>query len=81
MVVELHEAHLDKLANLAGPLHGISDMVAHAAIRSREKASRQFRQLRSILNPSVSSGLDRTDVPNAYAVLREGEDVQRIPLW
>ena len=54
--------------------------MAHVAICSREKASRQFRQLRNILNPSASSGLDRIDVPNAYAVLRIGEEVPRIPL-
>ena len=45
-----------------------------------KKASHQFRQLRSILSPSASSGLDRIDVPNSYAVLRIGEEVPRIPL-
>ena len=80
MVVELREAHLDEMANLAGALHSMLETAARAAICSREKASRQFRQLRSILNPSVSSGLDRIDVPNAFAVLREGEEAPRIPL-
>ena len=62
MAVELREAHLDEMANLAGELHGMSETAARAAICSREKASRQFRQLQSILNPLVSSGLDRIDV-------------------
>ena len=80
MASKLFEDHLEEMAKLAGALHGTSDTVARAAICSREKASRQFLQLRSILNPSASSGLDRIDVPNAYAILRIGEEVPRIPL-
>ncbi|WP_317203178.1 hypothetical protein [Janthinobacterium sp.] len=40
----------------------------------------QFRQLRSILRTTTSSGLERIDVPNIYAVLRPGEPIPRIPL-
>jgi hypothetical protein len=53
---------------------------ACAAIEAREQSSRQFRQLRQIFQNGASSGLDRIDVPNSYAVLRQKEDTPRIQL-
>ena len=52
----------------------------YAAIEAREQSSRQFRHLRQIFNNGASTGLDRVDVPNEFAVLRPGEETPRIPL-
>ena len=78
--VALRAQHLVAAAQLAATLHNQSEAAAIAAIGAREKASRQFRQLRSILKAGQSSGFDRLDIPDVFAVLREGEETPRIPL-
>ena len=78
--VALRHLHLIAAAKLAATLHHTSEAAAVSAIAAREKSSRQFRQLRSILKVGQSSGFDRLDIPDVYAVLREGEEVPRIPL-
>ena len=77
---ELRDDHLAETAKFAASLHNMATESAIAAIRAREKSSRQFRQLRSILRTSTSAGLERIDVPNSNAVLRQGEQIPRIPL-
>ena len=77
---DLRDEHLADCAKLASALHNMSDAAATASIRSREKSSRQFRQLRSILKSSSASGLERIDVPNLQAVLRNGEATPRLQL-
>ncbi|WP_288993383.1 hypothetical protein, partial [uncultured Marinobacter sp.] len=76
----LREQHSAETAKFAATVHKMDPKAAGAAIAARELSSKQFRQLRSVMKPSRSTGLDRIDVPNEYAVLREGEDVPRIPL-
>ena len=77
---EHREAHNYEVAKLASVLHGMSESAAQSAIAARERASRQFRQLRSIFKPGRSQGLDRIDVPNSFAVRRDNEQVPRVPL-
>jgi hypothetical protein len=67
-------------ATFLAATHGMSAKAACAAIAARERFSRQFRQLWSIMNSGASYGLDRIDVPNSYAVLRRGEELPQIPL-
>ena len=76
----LRAEHLQQTATLLMDLYGLSKSAACNAIAHREKSSAQFRQLRSVFNTSSASGLDRIDVPDEYAVLRQGETVPRIPL-
>jgi hypothetical protein len=79
--VEYREKCLAENAALFGTLHGFSRDNAAKAILAREKSSAQFLQLRSILNPSQSYGLDRIDVLDHYAVLEQDDQtVPRIPL-
>ena len=77
---DLREHHLTEMAKLSAALHNTNNDSVCAAIRAREKSSRQFRQLRGTLRTSTSAGLERIDVPNNQAVLRPGEPVPRIPL-
>jgi hypothetical protein len=77
---ELREQHMTNQAQFIAALHGMSDVAARAAIASREKSSNQFRTLRQIFKGGWSSGLERLDVPNQFAVLRQHETVPRIPL-
>lgn len=77
---DLRDNYLVDTAKLSAALHNTSVASASAAIQAREKSSRQFRQLRGILRTSTSSGLERIDVPNKYAVLRQNEDVPQFPL-
>jgi hypothetical protein len=76
----LHEQYRAEMAKFSAVVHGMDAGAARKAIDIRERAKKQFRQLRSVLKPATSHGLDRIDVPNEYAVLREGEEVPRIPL-
>ena len=78
--VSLREQHQEETAQLAAQLHGTAQATAQADIASRERRNRQYRQLRQILSGPQSGGLDRIEVPNAYAVRRDGEAVPRIPL-
>jgi hypothetical protein len=78
--VELREAHTAEAAKLAALLHRTSESGAQKAIAAREKASRQFRQLRSSIKDQGSNGVDRIDIPDSFAVLGEGEKVPRIQL-
>jgi hypothetical protein len=79
--VEHREKCLAQNAALFGSLHGFSSKNAAKAILAREKSSKQFRQLRSIMNPAQLYGLDQIDVPDQYAVHAEDESViPRIPL-
>ena len=66
---ELREGHLAEMANLTSALHRMLAAAASKAIAAREKASKQFRQLRHVLNTTSASGLERIDVPNTFAVL------------
>jgi ribonuclease HI/exonuclease III len=77
---DLRTEHLQERATFLEATHGLSAKAACNAIAARERSSRQFRQLRAVLNPGVMQGLDRIDVPNKDAVLRRGEDIPRIPL-
>ena len=77
---ELRETHLTDMALLQADLHGMEVKAARHAIAAREKASKQYRQLRGIFGIPQVSGLDRIDVPNSFAVLRVGEPIPRIPL-
>ena len=76
----LREQHSAETAKFAAAVHNMSVPAAGAAIAARERSSKQYRQLRSAMKPGRSNGLDRIDVPNEYAVLREGEAVPRILL-
>ena len=78
--IALREEHQSECAALAAELHGTTTATAQSAIAHRERRSRQYRQLRLILSGPSSGSLDRVDVPNEYAVLREGEATPRIPL-
>ena len=76
----LRTLHLEATARLSATLHKMSDEAAVSAIAAREKSSRQFKQLRSIFKSGMSSGFDRLDIPDLFAVRREGEETPRIPL-
>ena len=73
-------AFMETTAKLSASLHNMSDAAAISAIAAREKSAKQFRQLRSIFKKGRSSGFDRLDIPDKFAVLREGEEPPRIPL-
>jgi hypothetical protein len=77
---KLREEFLRERATFLAATQGMSEAAACSAIETRERSSRQFWHLRSIFRQGVSSGLDRIDIPNSYAVLRPGEDIPRIPL-
>jgi hypothetical protein len=77
---ELRDEHMRERAAFLEATHGMSAKAACNAIAARERSSRQFRQLRSIMHTGATYGLDRIDVPNNYAVRRRGEDIPRIPL-
>jgi hypothetical protein len=72
---EHREKCLAQNAALFVSLHGFSSKNAAKAILALEKSSKQLRQLRSILNPAQSYGLDQIDVPDQYAILAEDESV------
>ena len=78
--IELRELHMNDPAQFLAALHGMPDVSARAAIAAREKSSRQFRTLRSIFHKGRSSGLERLDIPNDFAVLRQDEPQPRIQL-
>ena len=77
---DLRSDHLRERAMFMAATHSMTEHSACACIEACEKSSRQFRQLRAVFNPGASYGLDRIDVPNSFAVLRQGEDIPRIPL-
>ena len=77
---ELRESYMTEQAALLAALHGMSEVAARAAIVSREKLASQFWTLRRIFKQGRSNGLERLDVPNEYAVLRQGEAQPRIQL-
>jgi ribonuclease HI len=78
--VTLREQHAAETAKFYATVHNMDTAKAARAIASRELSSKRFRELRSVMKPGRSNGLDYLDVPNADAVLREGEEVPRIPL-
>ena len=53
---------------------------ALAAIKQRETAARNKTQMAPVYHEAKSSGVDRIDVPNEYAVPRPNEPTPRIPL-
>jgi len=59
---------------------GVSQPSAISVIQQREQAERNKRQMNPVFKETKSSGVDRIDVPNAFAVLRPNEAVPRIPL-
>ena len=77
---QLRVEFLTEMAKLAASLKHCPVSKALQEIQLREKMARKFRTLRKIFKPGKSSGLDRIDVPNEFAVRREGEEVPRIPL-
>ena len=77
---ELRETHMHDQAQFIAALQGMTDVAARAAIAAREKSSNQFRNLRRIFHGTRSNGLERLDVPNAFAVLRQNEEAPRIQL-
>jgi ribonuclease HI/exonuclease III len=77
---DLREAHMTDQAQFLAALHNMSDVAARAAIATREKSSGQFRNLRQIFKGPRSSGLERLDVPNEYAVRRQTEAIPRMQL-
>jgi hypothetical protein len=74
------EQYSAETAKFSASLHHMDTNAASAAIAAREGASKHFSQLRSVMKPGRSNGLDRIDVPNDYAVSYENEEVPRIPL-
>ena len=74
------QQHLDAMGRLAGALHKCESSAASRRIEASEKASRQYRTLRSIFRDGQSSGFDRLDIPDSYAVLRKDEPIPRISL-
>ena len=76
----LREEFLRERATFLAASHGMSEGAACAAIEAREKSSKQFRHLRQIFRKGASGVLDRLDVPNSFAVLRQGEEIPRIQL-
>jgi hypothetical protein len=76
----LRETFLQESANLSASLHRWDATAARKSILARERASRQFRELRRILHGGRSSGFDRLDIPDEYAVRQEGAAIPRIPL-
>jgi hypothetical protein len=74
------ESYLTEVAQLSASLHRWEVAADRSAILAREKASPQFKELRRILNGGSTSGFSRLDIPDAYAVLQEGEDVPRLSL-
>ena len=77
---DLRDEHMHERAKFLAEIQGMPLNAACAAIAARERSSRQFRQLRSIMNKGATYGLDRIEVPNSFAVLRRGEELPRIPL-
>jgi hypothetical protein len=77
---DLWTEYLHERATFQAATHSMSEHAACASIEACERSSRQFRQLRTVFNPGASYGLDRIDVPNSFAVLRQGEEIPRIPL-
>jgi hypothetical protein len=76
----LREEFLKERGKFLAATQGMSEHAACAAIEARERSSQQFRQLRQIFQRGASSGMERIDVPNSYAVLRQGEEIPRISL-
>jgi hypothetical protein len=60
----LREQHSVETAKFSASLHNMDTKPAGAAIAARERASKQFSQLRSVMKPGRSDDLDRIDVPN-----------------
>ena len=75
----LREEFLSEQAKFLAATQGMTEHAACVAIETRERSSRQFRQLRQIFQRGASCGLDRIEVPNNFAVLRLGEEIPRIP--
>ena len=76
----LREEFLRERGKFLAATQGMSEHAACAAIEARERSSRQFWQLRQIFQRGASSGMERIDVPNSYAVLRQGEEIPRSSL-
>jgi hypothetical protein len=76
----LREEHLRESASFFAATQQMLEKAAAAAIAARERSLQQFRHLRSIFHKGASYGLDRIDVPDSYAVLRQNEETPRIPL-
>ncbi len=77
---DLRTDFLRERAAFQAATHSMTEHAACASIEACERSSRQFCQLRNVFNPGASYGLDRIDVPNSFAVLRQGEETPRIPL-
>jgi hypothetical protein len=76
----LIEEFLKERGKFLAATQGMSEHAVCAAIEARERSSQQLRQLRQIFQRGASSGMERIDVPNSYAVLRQGEEIPRILL-
>jgi hypothetical protein len=76
----LREQHLQDMAKLAALLHNMSEKATRLAIAWREKTTRQFNEAHPLLNGVQSMGMDRLEVLDSFAVLREKEPHPRIPL-
>ena len=74
------EKYTNEAADLQAARHGISHNNALAVIKQCEKAARNKSQMAPVFHAAKSSGVDRIDVPNEFAVLRPNESTPRIPL-
>ena len=74
------ELYMCEQAELLAALQDMPDEAARASIVAREKSSKQFRTLRRIFKQGHTSGLERLDIPDENAVLRQGEAQPRIRL-
>jgi len=77
---QLRQCFQRECAALHASLHHTSEEKAVKEIELRERLRRNYQQLRAVFKPGQSTGLDRIDVPDTYAVCREGEATPRIPL-
>jgi hypothetical protein len=69
----LREQHLQDMAKLVSSLHNMSEKAVQLAIAWREKTARQFNEARPLLNGMQSGGMDRLEVLDKYAVLRQAK--------
>jgi hypothetical protein len=56
----LHEQHLAETAKFSAIVHTMDESAARVAIEARELASKKYRQLRLVMKPGRSNGLDLT---------------------
>jgi len=77
-LAQLREEFQTEVAKLTASLRHCPVSKALHEIQLRERMARKFRTLHKIFKPGKSSGLDRIDVPNEFAVRREGVGLQNL---